>query len=186
MTAARDKARWLSRRMEWLATALGAITGMAVLYGLWLLCFDPQRLGRFAIAQFGEQVGAAAPAALSGLTVLLLAATFVGQAALLLWALLALRRAFRQIADDEVVSVAAARLMRLSGIAFLTSTLAMVLLRPLASLILSLDMPAGYRFLAVGVGTQELMTLLVSGVLIVFGHLTTVAAAVDDENRRFV
>ena len=41
MTAARDKARWLSRRMEWLATALGAITGLAVLYGLWLLCFDP-------------------------------------------------------------------------------------------------------------------------------------------------
>lgn len=185
MFETRERVRRLSRRMEWLASAIAATTGLVLLYGLWLLLFDPQEIGRIAAAQFADQ-RQAIPFTLSSATLLLLAFAFAAQAAIFLWALLALRRAFAAMAEGEVVSAAAARLMRLAGVGFLVNSAAMVVWRPLTSLILSIDMPAGQRFLTIGFGTPELMALLVSGVLIAFGHLIAVAAAVDDENRRFI
>lgn len=182
MKAARERARLLGRRMELLIAALMGVLILLVAYGLWVTWSEPSWLGRFLL----ENLTLPAPAQFSSSTILLLTVALLFQAGLMIWALHALRRAFREIARHDVVSSESARLMRLSGIAFLANAIAMVLAPPVVSLIVSLDMPAGQRFLAVRIGTPELLAVMVSGILIVFGHLLAVAAEIDDDNKRFV
>ncbi|MBA8907089.1 hypothetical protein [Aminobacter ciceronei] len=182
METARERARLLSRRMEKLILVLMAILGLFVLYGLVLAWSDPTWIGTFVI----ERLALPKPPQFSTSTMLLLAAAFLAQAGLLGWALQTLRAAFREIGLHDIVGAESARLMRLSGVAFLTNAIAMALAPPLVSLIVSLDMPAGQRFLAISFGTHELLALILSGILIVFGHLLAVAAEVDDDNKRFV
>ncbi|WP_131922342.1 hypothetical protein [Aminobacter aminovorans] len=182
MKAARERARLLSRRMEMLISALMGVIALFVACGLWLAWSDPAWISNFII----EKLALPKPAQLSASTVLLLATAFLAQAGLLLWALHTLRRAFREMALHDIVGAESARLMRLSGIAFLVNAVATILAPPLVSLILSLDMPAGQRFLAISFSTHELLALILSGILIVFGHLLAVASEIDDDNKRFV
>lgn len=182
MKAARERARLLGRRMELLIATLIGVVALVVAYGLWVTWSNPDWIGRFVI----DELALPKPERLSASTITLLAAAFLVQAGLLIWALQTLRLAFREIALHDIVSTESARLMRLSGVAFLANTLAMVLAPPVVSLIVSLDMPAGQRFLAISVSTAELLALMVSGILIVFGHLLAVAAEIDDDNKRFV
>lgn len=182
MKAARERTRLLSRRMEMLISALMGAVLILVLYGLWATWSEPAWIGTFVL----DRLALPQPAQLSGSTTTLLAAAFLLQAGLLLWALQTLRRAFREIALHDVVGIESARLMRLSGVAFLANAVAMVFAPPLVSLIVSLEMPVGRRFLAISIGTPELLAIMVSGILIVFGHLIAVAAEIDDDNKRFV
>lgn len=181
MKTARERARLLSRRMEMLISALMGVIALFVLYGLWLAWSDPAWISNFVI----EKLVLPKPAQLSASTVLL-ATAFLAQAGMLLWALQALRRAFREMALHDIVGAESARLMRLSGVAFLVNAVATILAPPLVSLILSLDMPVGQRFLAISFSTHELLALVLSGILIVFGHLLAVASEIDDDNKRFV
>jgi hypothetical protein len=182
MQTPRERARMLSRRMEVLISALMGAVVLLALYCLWLGWTEPEWVGEFAIRQFqpAETVN------LSGSTMILLMVIVMLQTASILWALQALRRAFREIALHDAISIEAARWMRQSGVAFLVTAITMLLSKPLVSLILSLDMPAGHRFLAVTIGTPELLAAMVSGILIVFGHLIAVAAEIEDDNRQFV
>ena len=182
MKAARERARLLGRRMEMLITVLIGVVALFVAYGLWVTLSDPDWIGSFVI----DKLALPKPAQLSASTIMLLAMAFLVQAGMLIWALQTLRRAFHEIALHDIVSTESARLMRLSGIAFLANAIAMVLAPPLVSLIVSIDMPAGHRFLAISISTAELLAAMVSGILIVFGHLLAVAAEVDDDNKRFV
>lgn len=182
MKAARERARLLSRRMDMVISALMGVVALFVVYGLWLAWSDPTWIGNFVI----EKLALPRPAQLSASTMLLLATAFLAQVGLLLWALQTLRRAFREIALHDIVGAKSARLMRLSGVAFLTNAIAMILAPPLVSLIVSIDMPVGQRFLAINFGTHELLTVILSGILIVFGHLLSVASEIDDDNKRFV
>jgi hypothetical protein len=168
--------------MEMLISALMAVVGVFVAYGLWLTWSDPAWIGTFVV----EKLGLPQPAQLSASTLMLLAAALLVQAGLLIWALQTLRRTFREIALHDIVGVESARLMRLSGVAFLANAIAMVLATPVVSLIVSIEMPVGHRFLRIGFGTPELLAIMVSGILIVFGHLLAVASEIDDDNRQFV
>lgn len=182
MIDARQHARLLSRRMELLIHVLMGAVLLFVAYGLWVAWSDPESAGLFIL----DRLALPKTARLSESTVGLLVLAFLAQAGLVLWALHVLRRAFHEIALHDIVSTESARLMRLSGTMFLLKATAMVLAPPLVSLIVSLDLPAGNRFLAISFSTAELLALIVSGTLIVFGHLLAVAAEVDDDNRRII
>lgn len=182
MNDRRERARSLSRRMEALILALTGVVILFVAYGLWMTWDDPDWVGRFII----DKLALPNSAQFSISTVRLLAAAFLVQAVMVIWALQALRRAFHEISLHDIVSTKSARLVRASGLAFLVNAIAMVLAPPLVSLIVSLDMPVGHRFVAISFSTAELLAVIVSGTLIVFGHLLAVAAEVDDENKRFV
>lgn len=182
MMEARERARALSRRMEVLIVGSAGVVLLFVAYGLWLTWSDPAWTGLFIL----DRLALPKTARLAESTVRLLAVAFLFQAGLVLWALEVLRRAFHEISMHDIVSTESARLMRLSGAMFLLNTAAMMLAPPLVSLIVSLDLPVGHRFLAISFSTAELLALIVSGTLIVFGHLLAVAAEVDDDNRRIV
>lgn len=180
--AEREHARRLSRRLEFLVTAIVvAILAVAGTGLAWALV-QPGKIVPFAAQQYDFAV----PDHGSDITGFLLIAVFVVQTVPLVAGLFGLRLAFREIARHETIGIEAARWLRRSGIAFFISALVMLLSRPAVSLILSIDMPPGRRFLAIGFGAPELFTLLVSGVLVVFGHLMTVAAGIEDENKRFI
>ncbi|PLP60120.1 hypothetical protein CYK37_08125 [Mesorhizobium loti] len=180
--AERERARRLSRRLEFLITAIVVVILGLVGIGLAWAFAQPDKLGSFAAQQYGF----AAPAQSSAIAALLLVVVFLVQTAPMIAGLLSLRLAFRDIAQRETIGAGAARWLRRSGIAFFVNALVMLLSRPVVSLILSIDMPPGQRFLSIGFGTPELLTLLVSGVLVMFGHLMTVAAEIEDENKRFI
>jgi len=182
MNDARERARALSRKMCTLIYALMGVVLLFVAYGLWVTWSDPDWTGLFII----DKLALPTSAQISVSTVRLLAVVFLLQAGLVLWALQVLQRAFHEISLHDIISTESARLMRLAGIVFLVNATAMVLAPPVVSLIVSIDMPADHRFLAISFSTAELLAVIVSGTLIVFGHLLAVAAEVDDENRHFV
>ncbi|CAG0980196.1 MAG: hypothetical protein F9K19_05475 [Rhizobiaceae bacterium] len=182
MIDARQRARLLSRRMELLIHVLMGAVLLFTAYGLWVAWSDPEWAGLFIL----DRLALPKTAQPSETTVQLLIVAFLTQAGLMLWALHVLRRAFREISLHDIVSTESARLMRLSGTAFLLNATAMVLAPPLVSLIVSLDLPAANRFLTISFSTAELLALIVSGTLIVFGHLLAVAAEVDDDNRHII
>lgn len=180
--AEREHARRLSRRLELLITAIVVVILMVVGIGLAWALAQPDTAGSFAAQQYGFPT----PGQSSTIAAFLLVGVFLAQTAPMIAGLLSLRMAFREIARHETIGAGAARWLRRSGIAFFVNALVMLLSRPLVSLILSIDMPSGQRFISIGFGTPELLTLLVSGVLVMFGHLMTVAARIEDENKRFI
>lgn len=177
-----ERVRRLGRRLRWLVTAMLAIVVAVSLGGLWQVVADPAAIAPFAARQYDF----AAPLRSSGLSVAALVAIFALQAVPIVAALAALRCAFAQIAGGEMIGADTARWLRRAGWAFMANAAVMLASKPLVSLALSIDMPPGQRFLAIGVGTPELLALLVSGVLVMFGHLMAVATEIQDENRRFV
>lgn len=181
MKASRERTRLLSKRMEMLILALMGVITLSSAYVLWLAWADPDWLGDV----IARELAIPRPTQLSE-AALLLAMAFLAQVGLLLWALQTLRRAFREIALHDIVGTESARLMRLSGIAFFINTIAMVLAPPLISGIISLAVPANQHFLTISFNSQDLLAMLLSGMLIVFGHLLSVAAQIDDDNRQFV
>ena len=101
-------------------------------------------------------------------------------------ALYALWRAFGEIAGRDHVDHVAALWMSRAGKAFLATSVLMILSRPALSAIISLDAPPGQRFLSLGIGTSELMALLVSAVLTLVARIMTVAAELAEDNRQIV
>lgn len=180
--AERERARRLSRRLEYLIVAIVAVILGMVAVGLAWALVEPERIGPFTAQQYGF----ATPAQSSDIPAWLLVLIFLVQTVPMVAGLLGLWAALRDIGRRETIGVEAARWLRRSGIAFFIDALVMLVSRPVVSLVLSIDMPPGQRFLAIGFGTPELFTLLVSGVLVMCGHLMTVAAEIEDENRRFV
>ncbi len=178
----REHARRLSRQLEFFVAAIIAVILAVAGVGIAWALAQPNKFVPFAAQQYDFAV----PAQGSNLTGLLLAATFLVQTVPMVVGLLSLRSAFRAIGRHETIGIEAARWLRRSGIAFFINALAILVSRPVVSLILSIDMPPGQRFLSIGFGTPELLTLLVSGVLVMFGHLMTVAAEVENENKRFI
>lgn len=180
--AEREHARRLSRRLELLVSAIVVVILAVAGIGLAWTLAHPKGIAPFAAQQYGFAV----PSQGSAVTGFLLMAVFLAQTVPLVAGLFSLRLAFREIARHETIGIEAARWLRRSGIAFFINALVALICRPVASLILSIDMPPGQRFVTIGFGTPELLTLLVSGVLVMFGHLMTVAAQIEDENKRFI
>lgn len=177
-----ERARLLSRRMG-RAVAIALVLLVAVSAGVVVLALvDPLWLS----AQMTRAYAPPSAFAASPLHAGLFALVFAAQAGLAGRALWALGRAFDAIAENDALTAAAGLWTRRAGLAFLASGIAMVLAHPLNSAIMSIGAPPGGRFVSVAFSTGELLALVVSGVLLVFGHVIAVAAAIDEENRGFV
>jgi Protein of unknown function (DUF2975) len=115
-----------------------------------------------------------------------LALLFVTQVAVFLAAVHALWRLFGSIASSEGITMDMARWLRRAGIFFAISSGLMVGLQPLYSVIGTLSAGPGKRMLSVGLGTNELLAFLMAAVLIVLGHVLSLAADIADDNRQIV
>lgn len=100
-----------------------------------------------------------------------------------LWQAQALFRLYR---DGETLSPAPARRIGGIGTGLLLATGLAVAVRPAAALALSLSNPPGQRLVAMSFGSGDVALLLAAGLMVVIGWVMREAAAVAEENRRFV
>lgn len=106
--------------------------------------------------------------------------------ALIAYALYALRALFGAFRKGDLVSPRTADLMRRAGGAFVLAAVWGAIAHTLSILLLTLNNPVGERVLTIGLSSDQLFPLLLAGVLFAIGHVLSVAAAIEAENRAFV
>ena len=100
-----------------------------------------------------------------------------------LWFLMQLFDAF---ANQEVLSTQTSKLLRHAGFSFLIVAIYGVVARTLSVLLLTMSNPPGQRQLSIGFGSEQLFVILLAGTLFVIGHVLSIAAAIEEENKSFV
>lgn len=181
MIANREHLRRLSRRM-YVATSvfLVLIAAYALFSAIWAL-MDKEALAKYLANHFDT---AAYPVSVP--VAVLMVVLFLAQVAVFLYGLNCLRITFSVISRQDTIDRSAGTLMRRAGICFAATAAIMILLQPILSALFSISAPPGSRFINLEVGSGEAMTLLMSGVFVVIGHLIVLAAEVDDDNRQIV
>ena len=175
-------ARIAARRMSYATLAAGAMLGSGFAYLLGQATFNPGWVAGLIAARH-PGLGAA----YVGPPVVFMAiAWMLAQAAVLAVALHAIWRAFRVLADRDGLTPEAGHLLQRAGLAFAASAGLVVLATPVLSLAASLNAPAGQRFLSLSVGSSEVLTLLMAGVLMALGHTLRLAAEIDEDHRQIV
>lgn len=109
-----------------------------------------------------------------------------GQIALTVTALWALARMFDCLAKDEPLSLEAAVQMRLASRWLLAATLYAMLVQIPASLVASIHLPQGERFIAMALSASHASGVLSSLVLYTVASLQELAARVRNDNRQIV
>jgi hypothetical protein len=182
MTDTIDRAKKLSRLLQYAVMGLGVIVGAVTLWAIVFAVLDPNFLPEALKARFG----AFAPLSASGVQVLLFDVFMALQTLPLLLALISLWRAFGEIARTGGVDQATALHVRSAGIRFGLTAVILILATPLLSLIASIGALPGQRFLSVGLETQHLLAILLSAVLVMLGQVLSLAAEIADDNRQIV
>ncbi len=177
-----ERARRLSHYMQWFLVLIGALVIAATVYISVLALSEPGWIENI----FAEKYAGGREVSLSGNQALFLIILTLAQVTIFCVALFALWRAFGTIARNEAINRETALWIRCSGIGFAATAVLMLLSHPLNSIIGSLGAAPGQKFLSVQIGTPELMTFLVSSVLIVFGHVIMLAAEISDDNNLIV
>lgn len=181
MDRQRERARRLSKRMVSAIYVTMVLIAAAFAIVAALAIADPHWLAQLLAAGFGGRV---LPFNRFGAVLVLLA--YAVQGSILLYALDCLRRAFSAMAQSDQIAEEGGGRLGAAGAAFALNSLIMVLLPAVISLLYSAGAPKGQHFVTVQIGTAELLSLLLSAVLIVTGRLMVLAAAIDDENRQIV
>ncbi|WP_249694089.1 DUF2975 domain-containing protein [Stappia sp. WLB 29] len=107
-------------------------------------------------------------------------------AALGVMVLLLLHRLFLGFARGQILVPASGRILRRIGIVIVALGPLEILLRALASVVLSLPNPPGQREVVVGISSDDITTIISGILLIVLGWTLEEAARIADENRQFV
>ncbi len=97
-----------------------------------------------------------------------------------------LRRAFANFAKGELFNSGNSRDLRLFSIFLFAQGLARPLHFSLASLLLSMNHPAGERVLSVSVGSDEFSVIVLAMILWVLSDLLVKASQLESENKQFV
>ncbi|MCQ0989231.1 DUF2975 domain-containing protein [Jiella marina] len=115
-------------------------------------------------------------------------ATVLGAAglSLLLLALKSLWDMFSEFERRAPLSRSAAGHLRQAGLLFLAFAIWRLVSVPVASLVLSVGNTPGERFVAVSIGSADLLAVLTGGVLVIVGHVMALAAEIDEDNRQIV
>jgi hypothetical protein len=169
----------LSRRMAWLVTAAFwlVIPGLA----LYVILFPGQLPyhGWVAIAGFE-------PRRLPPLVALAVFAALGAVSLPGLWGLWELKRVFEGYAAGAIFSVAAARRLRHCGYALMVVGAESPLGSLLLSAALSLDLSGRRRSLVISLSSDDLVLLLIGGVLLVIARVMGEAARIAEENAGFI
>jgi hypothetical protein len=182
MTDTIYRTKRLSRILQHAVMGLGVIVGAVTLWASVFAVLDPNFLPQALKTKFG----AFAPLSVSGVQVLLFVVFIALQTLPLLLALISLWRAFGEIAKSGGVDQATALHVRSAGIRFGLTAVMLFLATPLLSLIASIGALPGHRFVSVGLETQHLLAMLLSAVLVMLGHVLSLAADISDDNRQIV
>lgn len=168
--------RNLSRLLR-VMTLLGALAGVAVL------------AGSVVMPELGKNWIRGAYPAVANITdgqVVLLALIAVLQLALTMVALWWLARMFDCVSGDEPLNLDAASAMRRASRWLLAATIYAMIIQIPASLIVSMYMPEGARFVSIGLGTSHASGILASLVLYAIASIQELAAMVREDNRQII
>ena len=97
-----------------------------------------------------------------------------------------LRRAFANFAQGEMFNLANSRDLRLFSILLLAQAIATPIQTGLASVLLSLNHPAGQKMLSISLGSNEFKAVGIALVLWVMSELLIEGCKLQNENRQFV
>ncbi len=97
-----------------------------------------------------------------------------------------LRRAFSNFAKGELFNISNSRDLRRFSVLLFVQALATPLHFSLASIILSLNHPAGEKMLSISVGSNELKAICVALVLWVMSDLLVEGCRLHAENKQFI
>ena len=177
-----ERARRLSHYMQCFLVLIGVLVIAATIYIAVLALTEPGWIETI----FSKEYAGGREVYLSGNQALLLFILTLAQVTIFCVALFAMWRAFGTIARNEAINRGTALWIRRAGMGFAATAVLMLLSHTLNSIIGSLGAAPGQKFLSVQIGTPELMTFLVSSVLIVFGHVIMLAAEISDDNKLIV
>ncbi|WP_051242335.1 DUF2975 domain-containing protein [Stappia stellulata] len=99
---------------------------------------------------------------------------------------LTVRQLFLGFARGEVLTPESGRRLKRIGVIVTALGPLTILIRTIASVVVSLPNPPGERVLAVGFGSNDVTAIIAGMLLIVLGWTLEEAARVADENRQFV
>lgn len=125
-----------------------------------------------------DDVGAATRLAIVAVNGVTLYFTFRG-----LWFLMQL---FGSFSRREILTAEASQLLRKAGFSFLIVAIYGVVARTATVLLLTMGNPAGQKELAIGFGSSEMFSILLAGTLFAVGHVLSVAASIEEENKGFI
>jgi hypothetical protein len=169
----------LSRRMAWLVTAaFWAVTPGLALY---VLLFPEQLPYHGWVAMAGFQPRPLPPLVAGAVFAALGVVSVPG-----LWGLWELKRLFEAYATGAIFTVAAARRLRHCGYALMVAGAGSPLGSMLLSAALSLDLPRHGRSLVISMSSDDLLLLLIGGVLLVIARVMGEAARIAEENAGFI
>lgn len=117
-----------------------------------------------------------------GVTVVLM----LVQLGLFVAALYCVWRMFGAFAAEEPLSGDSALWMRRAGLSFVVVAGGSIVLQTAVILVLTLGNPPGQKMLAVGVGSSELLALLIASIMYMTSRLITVAAEVRADQKGFI
>ncbi|GGF45237.1 hypothetical protein GCM10007301_00950 [Azorhizobium oxalatiphilum] len=168
----------LSRAMAALCTATAVLLAAGMLV-YWIMTPAPALFAQAGLAaDAGAELGPAARALGFAVSMIPLGA--------LIYGLVSARRCFRAFAAGTVFSATPIRRLR----TFALAVIAAALLKPAAgaalSLLLSAQRGNGPWSLALHVGSDTLLALVLAGTVAVMASIMAEAAAIADENRQFV
>lgn len=174
------------RRLSRLMQSIVVVCTALILLGVaWVLAASFARPTGFADL-VREGLSITGPVALTsssiGITVVLIAV----QVGLLLTALYCVWQMFGAFAAEEPLSGESVRWMRRAGLAFVAVASGGIVLHTLMVLVLTIGNPPGQKALSIGIGSSELLSLLIACIMYMTSHLMAVAVEARADQRGFV
>ncbi len=173
----------LSAAGQWVTTlGLGVVTAL-VLTGGYLLVFEPAQFDRAAASVLvPDNVQARFSAGLRGAVFLILLPVI----ALAVFWLLRARRLFIVFRRGEILTEETALLFVQIGRALVALMPVSIVIRTLGGLLATLNAGVGNRQLAIGLGSEQLMALVLGLLLVVVGRILKEATRISDDHRLII
>jgi hypothetical protein len=133
-----------------------------------------------------EALSASQQAALTPATRLAALALAAIPLSLALIGFFAVQRLFHGFSSGDILTPESGRRLKRIGLIVTALGPLTIVIRAIASVVVSLPNPSGERMLAVGFGSNDVTTVIAGMLLIVLGWTLEEAARVADENRQFV
>lgn len=181
--ASLDHIRRLSRMLKLLVVAAAMVVAAALLFVLWRFIFD---FPAFSRAMTEVLFGAPTPITLTSGAMAGLAVLAVANAALILAGLHAVWSLFDRFEEGRHFSADCGRLLRRIGVFVLLGALSSIVTRMLAILLITYANPPRQKMLAISIGSNEILLLLLAGLLYALGHIMVAAEKLEADYRSFV